>query len=92
MSREELMDVLIELPYCVAKPGRADIPGVGNYLVAIEKPTFAQLEVKVTDFKEHRNCHSTMVSGHTQIFTARTKVSGIRLAQFCSNRVVPRAT
>jgi len=35
-----MMDVLTELPYCVAKPGLEDIDGVGNYVVAIEKPSF----------------------------------------------------
>lgn len=38
MSRQELMDFLLELPYSVAKPGFEEIDGVGNYVVAIEKP------------------------------------------------------
>ena len=37
MSRQELMEFLSELPYCVAKPGLKDIDGIGNYVVAIEK-------------------------------------------------------
>lgn len=40
LSRQELMDVLTELPYCIAKPGLEDIDGVGNYVVAIEQPSF----------------------------------------------------
>jgi hypothetical protein len=32
------MDVLMELPYSVSKPGLKDVDGVGNYVVAIEKP------------------------------------------------------
>ena len=38
MSRQELMEFLTELPYCVAKPGLEEIDGIGNYVVAIEKP------------------------------------------------------
>ena len=38
LSRHDLMEVLTELPYCVAKPGLDDIDGVGNYIVAIENP------------------------------------------------------
>jgi hypothetical protein len=40
MTREELMETLMELPYCVSKPGIKDVDGVGNYVVAIEKPEF----------------------------------------------------
>jgi hypothetical protein len=32
------MNVLVELPYSVSKAGPKDIQGVGNYVVAIEKP------------------------------------------------------
>jgi hypothetical protein len=41
MSREELMEVLTELPYSVSKPGLKEIDGVGNYVVLIEKPTLS---------------------------------------------------
>lgn len=34
------MDILTELPYCVAKPGLKEIRGVGNYVVAIEKQLY----------------------------------------------------
>jgi hypothetical protein len=32
------MNVLTELPYSVSKAGMKDIQGIGNYVVAIEKP------------------------------------------------------
>jgi DNA repair exonuclease SbcCD nuclease subunit len=44
MSRKELMDVLMELPYSVSKPGVEQIDGVGNYVVVIEKPRFSNLQ------------------------------------------------
>lgn len=34
------MDVLTELPYCVAKSGLKEIRGVGNYVVAIERQLY----------------------------------------------------
>ena len=37
LSREELMRVSEELPYCVARPGLDSVDGVGNYVVAIEQ-------------------------------------------------------
>ena len=37
-SRDELMEVLTELPYSLAKPGLKGVDGVGNYVVLIEKP------------------------------------------------------
>jgi hypothetical protein len=38
MSRPELMDLLAELPYSISKPGLKGLDGVGNYVVAIDKP------------------------------------------------------
>jgi DNA repair exonuclease SbcCD nuclease subunit len=40
MSRQDLMDVLAELPYSVSKPGLKDIYGIGNYVVAVERPGY----------------------------------------------------
>lgn len=37
LSREDLMRVSEELPYCVARPGFDTVSGVGNYVVAIEQ-------------------------------------------------------
>jgi DNA repair exonuclease SbcCD nuclease subunit len=38
MSRQDLMDLLSELPYSLSKPGLKGIEGIGNYVVAIDKP------------------------------------------------------
>lgn len=38
MSRQDLMDVLTELPYCVSKGGSKEVDGIGNYVVLIEQP------------------------------------------------------
>jgi hypothetical protein len=62
LSREELMEVLTELPYCVAKPGLKEIRGVGNYVVAIEKQLYPPPLSFLTNIKDVRYCASAMVS------------------------------
>jgi DNA repair exonuclease SbcCD nuclease subunit len=64
MSRQELMDFLLELPYCVAKPGFEEIDGIGNYVVAIERPGLHCLE-KWLMIKNYGHRNSTLVSGYT---------------------------
>ena len=51
MTRHDLMELLTELPYCVAVPGMKEIDGVGNYVVAIEKPRLSS-SIRVTNFQE----------------------------------------
>jgi len=62
LSREELMEVLTELPYCVAKPGLKEIRGVGNYVVAIEKQLYPPPPSFLTNIKDVRYCASAVVS------------------------------
>jgi DNA repair exonuclease SbcCD nuclease subunit len=38
LSRQDLMDVITELPYSVSKPGIKEVDGIGNYVVLVEHP------------------------------------------------------
>ena len=40
MTRQDLMELLSELPYSVSKPGLKGLDGVGNYVVAIDKSEY----------------------------------------------------
>lgn len=44
MSREQLMDTFVQMPYCLAKAGDEQVKGVGNYMIELKDNSGKKIE------------------------------------------------